>query len=253
MRPIIVMPMHDPNGLMFPQLEAVTPQLKNIFGRAFVSVTPITIETQAQSINRLALDDFFQVILHSKNVSVGEDFLTLYKHAAASSHPNTVLHLCFIDRIAFALQSLHREQFIADVQSITEKHAPLIFQRSAAAWDTHPNNYRKLEQMVTYVGELLFQKSLDFAWCHLALQAHQLQTILPNVRNRDLSMVAEFVLLLKDTIQTSEVDWLSWEDPFIYSCSPQQLKHEREQSKEETRKRLAYVIPMLQLLYKVDS
>jgi hypothetical protein len=61
-------------------------------------------------------------------------------------------------------------------------------------------------------------------------------------------MMAEFVLLLKDKIQTKQVDWLAWEDPFIYSRDPQELKEEKEDSKEEVRKRLAYVIPMLQLL-----
>lgn len=61
-------------------------------------------------------------------------------------------------------------------------------------------------------------------------------------------MVAEIVLMLRDNIQTKDVDWLAWEDPFLYSCNPQQLKKEREQSIRETRKRLAYVIPMLQLL-----
>jgi hypothetical protein len=159
MRPVIVMPMYDPHGLMFPQLEAVTPQLKEIFGQAFVSITATTVGTQAEHLNRLARDDFFQIVQHTKNALVGEDFLTLYKHAAMASHPHTVLHLCFIDRVAFALQSLHREKFIADIQSTTEKHTPLIFQRSTAAWDTHPDNYRRLEQMVTYVGELLFQRS----------------------------------------------------------------------------------------------
>lgn len=61
-------------------------------------------------------------------------------------------------------------------------------------------------------------------------------------------MIAELVLNLKDKIQTQAVEWLAWEDPFIYGRDAQQLKQEREQSIAETRKRLAYVIPMLQLL-----
>jgi hypothetical protein len=44
-----------------------------------------------------------------------------------------------------------------------------------------------------------------------------LQEVLPGVSKRDLSMVAEIVLGLKETMQTKEVDWLVWEDPFIYS------------------------------------
>jgi hypothetical protein len=66
-------------------------------------------------------------------------------------------------------------------------------------------------------------------------------------------MVAELVLMLKDKVQTKDVDWLAWEDPFIYSRNPQELKKEKEESKEEIRKRLSYVIPMLQLLNAVAN
>jgi hypothetical protein len=46
-------------------------------------------------------------------------------------------------------------------------------------------------------------------------------------------MVAELVLMLKDKVQTKDVDWLAWEDPFIYSRNPQELK------KEKAKKRFA--------------
>jgi hypothetical protein len=179
---------------------------------------------------------------------VGEDFLKLYAWAAVTCQPETLLHLCFLDRVTFTLQSQYQKQFIADIQAVSAEKAPLIFQRSEVAWETHPRNYRELEQMVTRVGELLFNQSLDFAWCHLVVQAGQLQAILPHIKNPDLSMMAELVLLLKDKIHTQAVDWLAWEDPFIYTRDPQQLKQEREQSLAETQKRLAYVIPMLHLL-----
>ncbi len=66
-------------------------------------------------------------------------------------------------------------------------------------------------------------------------------------------MVAEMVLPLIGETRTQEVDWLAWEDPFILSRDPQQLKEEREHSQQEMRKRLAYVIPMLQLLYNAAN
>jgi hypothetical protein len=251
MQPIIVMPMHDPTGLMFPQLEAITPQLKHIFGQAFVSVTRITHERWPEYVNRLGQDDFFSTLIHPTDVPVGADFLALYARAAAACPPDAVLHLCFIDRVAFSLQSHYREQFIADIRAVTEARTPLIFQRSNVAWETHPRNYRELEAMMTRVGELLFQKSLDFAWCHLAVQAGQLHAIAPHIKQRDLSIMAELVLSLKDQIQIKEVDWLAWEDPFIYARDPQQLKQEREESLAEIRKRLGYVIPMLQLLNEI--
>ena len=58
------------------------------------------------------------------------------------------------------------------------------------------------------------------------------------------------VVRLRDQAQTKDVDWLAWEDPFIYSRNARELKAERERSDAENRKRLAYVIPMLQVMCK---
>jgi hypothetical protein len=95
---------------------------------------------------------------------------------------------------------------------------------------------------------LLLGKSLDFAWCQLAIQAADLQTILPRIQGRDISIVAEMVLSLKEAIKTRDVEWLAWEDPFMENCDPQTLKRIREESVAEHCKRLSYVIPMLQLI-----
>jgi hypothetical protein len=250
MQPVIVMPMHDPAGIMFPNLKAITPQLKCTFARAFVSVTPITQETQPSSMAWLRQDGFFQALYHPSDVPVGRDFSALYARAAAACPPDQILHLCFIDRVAFALQSDYREQFLADVQAVKPEETPLLFQRSKAAWDTHPSNYHEFEAILTHVGRLLFKKDLDFAWCHLAVQAGQLGAVLPRLKNCDMSVLAEIVVRLRDQVQTQDVDWLAWEDPFVYTRDAQELKAEREGSDAENRKRLAYVIPMLQVLYQ---
>jgi len=250
MQPVIVMPMHDPAGVMFPHLKAVTPQLKSVFAQAFVSVTSITQETQPSSMAWLRQDEFFQALYHPSDVPVGCDFSALYAYAAATCPPDQILHLCFIDRVAFALQSDYREQFLADVQAVKPKDTPLIFQRSKAAWDTHPSNYRQLEAILTDVSRLLFKKDLDFPWCHLAIQARQLTAVLPYLNSTDLSLLAEIVVRLRDQARTKDVDWLAWEDPFVLSRDARELKAEREHSDAENRKRLAYVIPMLQVLYK---
>jgi hypothetical protein len=80
-----------------------------------------------------------------------------------------------------------------------------------------------------------------------------LQQVIPHIKRRDLSFLSEFTLFLKDELQMKEVDWLAWVDPFILSRDPKQLKAERERSIGETRKRLAYVIPILQLLQGIDQ
>jgi hypothetical protein len=198
----------------------------------------------------LKTDNFFHAICHQDVVAIGDDFLTLYAQAALVCDPDQLLHLCFIDRLAYALQSEHRAAFMADVQAIKLAQTPLLCQRSARAWQTHPRNYRDIEQMATKAGEWLFGKSLDFAWCHLVISARRLREVVPMVKNRDMSFFAEMILAVREDIDTKDVDWLSWEDPFINSCDAQALKIARENSLAESRKRLAYVIPMLQLLHR---
>jgi len=123
-----------------------------------------------------------------------------------------------------------------------------MFHRSAAAWRTHPQNYYDIERMATQVGEMLFGKTLDFAWCHLAIRAGLLRDIMPAVKNSDISMLSEITLLLRDKLVSKDVDWLAWEDPFLLGCDAAQLKIERENSPLEAQKRLAYIAPTLQAI-----
>jgi len=48
------------------------------------------------------------------------------------------------------------------------------------------------------------------------------------------------------------VDWLAWEDPFIFNRDADELRHERENSLAETQKRLAYVLPMIETLTRLS-
>ena len=74
---------------------------------------------------------------------------------------------------------------------------------------------------------------------------------MPLVKNPGLSMVAEMIFYLQKNIQTRDVDWLAWEDPFLLSRDPTELKHERENSLAETNKRLKYVGPMIETLTRL--
>ena len=133
------------------------------------------------------------------------------------------------------------------------RDTPLIFQRTAAAWQTHPANYHEIESFATRIGELLFGRTLDFGWCHLAIGAERLAGLLPRLHARDLSMVGEMVVLLRHEIKTRDVDWLAWEDPLVLGADPAQLKREREASPQEVRKRLSYVLPTIQRLLEGET
>jgi len=247
-KPILVTPLHDPDGMVFPHLFAVEPQLKAVFGQVMVGITLPTRTAQVEAVARLVADSFYRVTFREPGMGVGEQFHALYSHAAAVYDADQVLHLCFLDRVAFALQDGYRQAFLADVQSVDASSTPLMFHRSAAAWSTHPQNYYDIEQMATRVGELLFGKTLDFAWCHLVIRAGLLREIMPAVKNADISMLAEMTLLLRDNLVSKDVDWLAWEDPFLFGRDAAQFKLEREHSPQETQKRLAYIAPTLQAI-----
>jgi hypothetical protein len=250
LKPAIVMPLHDLDGAWIAHLESITPSLRVLFSEAFISVTPPTEAALGDRLNRLRLDPFFHLNANESGSQAGDHMVAGYRCAAAASPPERVLHLCFLDRVVYALNTAHHEAFMADVRITATDDAPILFQRSVQAWASHPANYRELENMATRAGALLWGKPFDFCWCHLAVPAGQLREIMPYVREHHLSALAEIVLLLKDRLVTKEVDWLAWEDPFVLGRNAEELKHEREHNPAETRKRLAYVIPTLQVLYE---
>jgi len=253
MKPAIVFPFHDPKGEMVPHLKRISPLLKQIFSEAFLSITPATAASSPEDTDRLTTDNFFNLVFLEHDLPVGLQFKALYRCAARARLPERILHLCFIDRLAFALQTNHQTQFIKDVSSLNGESIPTIFQRSAKAWDTHPRNYTEVEKFVTTIGELLLGQSFDFAWCHLAIRASQLAEILPYVKADDLSMMTEIILQIKEELSSQDVDWLAWEDPFILSCDAAELKRIREESVEETQKRLAYTTPMVQRILEYKT
>jgi len=250
MRPIAVFPIHDPGGVVLSHLVAAGPALKHLFATVVVGLTAETAVSQPEYTAQLRSDRFFQVHTHSRSMPVGDQFRDLYTLASTTCVPDRHLHLCYPDRLAFALGGHYRDTIMADISAIQTSNVPLIFQRSEKAWRSHPANYRRLEGIVTEVGQLLFGQTLDFAWCHLVVTAGQLAAILPKTSRHDMSFVAEIVVHLRNQFTTREVDWLAWEDPFIFDRDPQEMKSEQEANPAEVQKRLSYVLPMLDVLTK---
>jgi hypothetical protein len=246
--PAIVLPVHDPQGLHLPHLKVITPELKQLFAQAFIGVSPLTEQQQRERIEELSADRFFCVNFNQAGSLPGEHYLSVYYNAVAHCAPEQVLHLCTPDRVAYILQSDYREQFIADLQAANQKTNPVLFQRTPTAWASYPKNYREIEYLAIRVCEFLFGKYLDAAWSHLVIRADQLQQILPQIKSHDFGLLTEVVILLKDNLQTQDVDWLAWEDPFIFSRDLEELRVERENSRDETYKRLRWLKPSMQIL-----
>jgi hypothetical protein len=234
----IVLPFHDPNGILYPFLQAVTPQLKQLFQNAFISVSPSTQVRQPELIDNLQKDPFFVVNINPPGSLVGDHYKSGYQNAVENVNPESILHLCDIDKVAYVLLSDHRNRFLTDIEWANREQSPILFQRSEVAWHTYPSNYRASESLFIQAGEILFHRYLDFAWSHLVVQAKVLQSMLPQIKSHDFGILIEMVFYLEKELQTKDVDWLAWEDPFIYKKDAGQLQAERECSVEETFKRL---------------
>lgn len=237
---------------MFRHLQTILPDLKSHFARAYIC-PPLSTQKHLDHMQQLQTDDFFTIFPAEHEMNVGERFAYLYQRAADAALPEQIIHLCYVDRLAFALEGTYRDTFLTDIEALSTDDVPLIFQRSQSAWETHPQNYRDLEGLVTTVGRHLFGRDLDFAWCHIAVPARELREIMPRVKNPDISMVAEMAFYLQEHIKTRHVDWLAWEDPFILERDAEELKWERENSLAETNKRLSYVIPMMETLTRLSK
>lgn len=247
MKPSLSFPYHDPTARLFPHLQAILPDLKTHFGRAYICPSPETLQ-QAHILAALEAEPFFTIFPADRPMRVGEHFKHTYLNTALAAEPDEIIHLAYIDRLSFALEGIHHQQFLADVDALTLADVPLLFHRSPRAWDTHPQNYARLEGFVTRVGEQLFGKTLDYGWCHSVVRAGELREVMPKATHPDISIVAEMVLHMQHHIHTREVDWLAWEDPFIFNRDAAELKAERKSSPREYEYRLAYCLPMVQAL-----
>lgn len=250
--PSLVFTFHDTDGSQTKLLLKILPILKQNFKNSYVSITPKTRPHQ-EIVNVLESDPFFVLNFNEDDTSIGDHFVSGYRNAAEKSLPDEILHLCTSDRLSFALLSSFSSRFLKDTISLNPFQVPLLFQRSKLAWKTHPRNYYATESMVTELGRVLFGRELDYAWCHLAVCSADLRKILPRVKAHDFVILAEIVLLLKNKITTKDVDWLSWEDPFILGKDPESYKKERENNPLETKKRMEYALPQINYLLRVFS
>jgi hypothetical protein len=66
-----------------------------------------------------------------------------------------------------------------------------------------------------------------------------------------MEVLGEWVLLAIANdipITTTKVDWLLWEDPYWDELDPRELKQVREQSRQETVKRINMMTPFMLML-----
>ncbi|MFA5828477.1 MAG: hypothetical protein WC841_03935 [Candidatus Shapirobacteria bacterium] len=247
MKHTVVFSIHDTAGIIFDLVEQITPTLQEIFSRAVVSITPKTEETQERRVEKMGRDGFFELCKNEPGTMVGDHYMKAVRTALERSEEDEVIHVCTPDRLALAIVK-HKNEFLKDMEEERKEERPILYERSDFAWSTHPINYRAIESMAANLGKILFGKELDFFWCDLAVRAGLLKTAAEKVKSSDFTVLAELILPLKDELIVKKVDWLEWEDPFIFAKEPEGFKKEREASEEENRKRLGYVVATIEWL-----
>jgi len=250
--PAIVLPFHDPQGIMAPYLWRLEAWLKQRFTRAFIGLTHPTCEMQPEAVKRLQSDPFYCLTYNPPGSLPGEHYRAVYHSAAERSPADQRLHLCDLDRPAFALLTGHRQAYLADFDWVNAQRQPALFQRSPAAWATYPQHYRQIEDMLGQVSELLYGQPYNFAWSYLVLQASDLAWLLPQLTCRDFGVLVEILILLRPRLLTRAVDWLAWEDPFILGRAAGELRSERDASRDETLKRLRGMLPLFNAILEKE-
>lgn len=245
--PVLAFALHDPNNIESKFLRKITPFLKQHFSCVYIRFTYETIQNNKSSVEWFKHDNFFRTSECPENSPIGEHFVDIYKEVAKNSPPTEIVHLCTPDRLAFAVEFYPAELAHA-FESANKSAVPVLFTRSKLAWATHPKTYHALESALSKEGEVLFGKYFDFAWCHLVLRLKDLTQVIPHLSIQDYTFMAEMIVFFKDSLVMKEVDWLSWEDPYIYDRNADELRAEREHSADETAKRLSYVVPIMNYL-----
>ena len=250
MRMIVAMPIHDVDGELTEKILERSLILKMIFRKAVVSITPVTEEKNPDLVKKLKKNTFFEVILNKEGTHFGDHYLAAFKGAVKTAKKGEIIHFCNQDRLIFIIDN-YLDTFKKDLKG----KKTTIFQRSDKAWQSHPINYRATESMATDLGFKLFGKKFDFFWCSFSMSKENLaktNSLVKDYRD-DYLICAEMILLNFKKITIKEVDWLAWEDPYIFHKDADKFKKEKESDEKEGEKRLAYVIPTIKYLLNLKA
>ena len=109
MLPAIVLPFHDPQAVMLPYLWQLDPWLKHSFTTAYLGLSHPTQLQQPEAVERLRSDPFYRLTFNPPGSQPGEHYRAVYRSAVDGSPPGQRLHLCDLDRLAFALLTGYRQ------------------------------------------------------------------------------------------------------------------------------------------------
>ena len=246
---ILTLPYHDPSGKYNQAFQRQLAALQSSFDEICISVTPPTCENNAAFVQYLEAQGCLTFhnapgTLHAVH---SREALRLGVQHAQTQQP---IFFGFLDRMLFALETEWRMSFLQDIETCQNAEY-LIFERSQAAWDTHPTNFREIEHMVSRIFQFLHGKFIEFLPCAFILSYPTANVILNQSTSTSFDIWGEWILLAiknRIPITTQKVDWLAWKDPHWEHVEPDELKYQREISQEETIKRINMNAPCMLML-----
>lgn len=247
---ILAFPYHDPEGINNELFQKTLPILKEIFSDICIGATPPTVVHNALFLEWLEKEGCL-IVRNEEDTNVGDHYRSALRIASDAGNGEAT-HICygFLDRILFALNTEHVHEFIQDILDSTRRSITL-FERSGAAWNSHPANYAGIEQALNKMGAYLIGHEVELGTCGFCMEKSLAEKIIAQSTATSFSAATEWILLsylLGYSPFQKKCDWLIWEDPFIEKKDPAGLKKEREQDVTETVKRLKMNAGFLQIL-----
>jgi hypothetical protein len=244
---IVAFPYHDPNGKFNELIKKSLAKLQTIFSHICISATSSTIEKNGEFIKFLEHEGCL-IYKNAVKSNIGDHYRNALTRALTVKDDDKIF-FGFVDRVLFALNTDFAEKFVVDMKD--DFNDLVLFERTEAAYQTHPRNYREIEQTVNKLGSYLIGEERELATCGFLIKSELARKILTQSTADSYSAGAEWLLLaysfgIKPTIK--KVDWLSWEDPFIDNMPAEKLKADRENQKDEYIKRLEMNLPFINLL-----
>jgi hypothetical protein len=244
---VLTFPYYDPDGQYNCAFQHQLGALQSAFDVVCVSVAPPTGEDNADFVRYLEAQGC-AVFGNPTGATIGDQSRRALR--LALQHTEQPIFFGFLDRILFALEIEWRRLFLQDLK-VYETAEFLVFERSQAAWDTHPSNYREIEQMVVRMFELLCGRSIELMPCALILSHDAASAIVGQSTSPSHEVWAEWMLLAMKNgipITTRKVDWLAWEHPYWEGIHPTELRRSREDNPDEVIKRIKMNVPVALML-----
>jgi hypothetical protein len=242
---ILAFPYHDPQATFNAAFRRHLERLQSTFDVLCIGATPPTVAHNAPFLAELRAAGCL-IAENAPQTSIGDHSRSALRLAVDQATENQPIAFLFVDRFLFALESEHKEPFLADVLR-HRNQACMVFERTAAAWATHPASYKEVESMSTRLGELLYGPTVDWCPCALIFSADVSRGILAGSTNPSYAVWTEWLLLAARqgaAIASTEVDWLAWEDPFWARADGETYRNAKDSDPEQIVKRIHMHAPI---------